>query len=115
MLPSEYVAKGWCQEVSAIDANDQPVGNYSLMPTAVKWCAFGAIHAATESHTISGAHRDDLMDIMRQKVALKTNHVCGSFIEWQDEPERTMIEVFELLRECEVEYLGKNFVEEALQ
>ena len=45
MLPSEYLAKGWCQDTTAIDRH-RNLTDYRGSD-AVAWCFVGAIGAAT--------------------------------------------------------------------
>ena len=51
MKPSEYLAKGWCQNCFAIDANGSSVS--ALNPAAIAWCIHAAVVRSVKDGTIT--------------------------------------------------------------
>ena len=87
MKPSEYVAKGWCQGMSARTANGDACRSDS--PYACKWCIAGSIGIA---------YPEDIQ--RRMIVSNKLYDVLGhsQISKWNDDPKRTQAEVVQLLQ-----------------
>ena len=85
MKPSEYIRKGWCQDVSALDSEGQPVKGRD--ESACAWC----IHGAFDASLGKGITRwgDDWVRL--------GNHLNESPIDWNDTPGRTQDEVIAAL------------------
>ena len=73
MKPSEYIQKGWCQNVNALDAENKACNPWS--PYATKWCLVGAIHAAYPSDALT---RIEVTTKIRE--VLHSPHISG----WND-------------------------------
>lgn len=87
MKPSEYVRKGWCQRVAAVDKLGLPCYPTSRMAHA--WCAIGAIEAAYPNDNKKFADTTE-------KLYLKLKGL-DSIGEWNDAPTRTQAQVVALL------------------
>ena len=90
-LPSEYVAKCWCQGADARDKAGGAVDTIDIR--AACWCPSGAINAAYHAkyETVSR-----LEDALAAKVG-------EQWVAWNDAPERTQGEVVALLQAVEKE------------
>ena len=89
MLPSEYVALGWCKFMLAMNNVGQIVGINSS--DAVKWCALGAISRFAQNDN----------QLYYQYVAELSNIVGMPAQRWNDFPHRTQQEVVSVLKEVE--------------
>lgn len=78
------IEKGWCQRAFAKDANGKKV--FSWHPSAVCWCAIGAINATEPNN--GGPWR------YLEKVVGRSPDT------WNDAPERTQAEVIEAFRKA---------------
>ena len=86
MKPSQYIAKGWCQGVSAQDSNGHVCRNDA--PYATNWCLIGALAAAYPERN---EHRFNVTLNLQSKLG----HL--QFAKWNDDPKRTKQEVIALL------------------
>lgn len=87
MKPSEYIRKGWCQRMAAMDSNGLPCAPTSRI--ACKWCVIGAIDAA-----YSGDNRR--FTIITEKLYPIVGAAQG-IGGWNDEPTRTQADAIALL------------------
>lgn len=87
MKPSEFVAKGWCQGMSARTSNGSACAADSSQATC--WCLIGSINAA---------YPEDIRQ--REQVAGKLLNKLSTFrfAQWNDDPKRTQAEVVQLLQ-----------------
>lgn len=89
MLPSEYLAQGWCQEVSAKDQAGNRIP--SKDPEAKEWCFMGAVEAWGGN---SVGYREKALELLLLPVP---EIILGSPLpNWNDQPERTQAEVVAL-------------------
>ena len=70
MRPSDYLKRGWCQDVPAVDAAGVSVP--SRDPAAVKWCMIGALSAV---YSVT----DDPWWQLRRVLRTLTRRSPGSF------------------------------------
>lgn len=99
MLPSEYVAKGWCQGYSARDADGEFVDPAS--DHACCWCLIGALEASCASQSLTS-----------KEWRLVWENLCraiGTFeaADWNDDPDRSQAEVIAALQDAERKVLGE--------
>ena len=87
MRPSEYIQRGWCQHVSAVDSG----GDFCMpdSPTAARWCLIGALVAAYPE-------RNQHREAVTTKLMRKLGHL--QFARWNDTPGRTQAEVVTVLQ-----------------
>lgn len=96
MLPSEYLAQGWCQGHSARNK----MGNYILARDfrAKKWCFMGAMEASGLGRGAKGivlwtSYRDKAQELLHLPVR---SSLCADIPAWNDQPDRTQAEVVAL-------------------
>ena len=82
-------AGGWCQHVGARNARGWPV--HPDDPTAVQWCAMGAIFA-------TGADAKTMTAAIRLAESRLDSVPPWKLVPWQDRPYRTVAEVITLFR-----------------
>lgn len=80
----DYIRKGWTQNRFARDADGK--GTTSWYPEAVCWCAQGAINAAYHHYEDA---RKAAFDAFAKVIGIT------AFVDWNDSPERTHVEVIE--------------------
>ncbi len=95
MLPSEYLAQGWCQHTNArsMGGEHTPARN----PNAVKWCFKGAVYAA-------GADPSSYLDkaLELQNLSAEPGLQGIRVANWNDRPLRTQTEVVALAWRVEI-------------
>lgn len=93
---AEIVEQGWCQQDSAQRADG--TRTYSYDPTAVRWCALGAVHkAALELGQPLGSTRAAWL--LNRRINLR-RPVHISINAWNDLPRRQAGQVAQFLREA---------------
>lgn len=91
--------ENWCQEATALDANDHPV--YARDKTAVRWCAYGHLRRAFPTDHEFDAAVKKLEQAIQPAVIAEEQPPPppGQIIQplgianWNDDPDRTAEEV----------------------
>ena len=86
--PSEIASKGWCQGHHAVTANDVPCSLVS--PHAAKFDILGAVMLGR----VRGYDVGGRVLVLRDAMPHNSN-----LIHWNDAPDRTVMDVVQLLRE----------------
>lgn len=85
MKPSEYIRKGWCQRLYAVDEYEAPCHPTSSLACA--WCLEGAIQAA---YPYEEGKRIGITKQLSMRVG-------PGIVLWNDDPSRKQQQVIELL------------------
>ena len=96
---------GWTQGTYARNAEGLSIGTYD--PTAVSYCAHGAIFAAGDLLHVNAKTREEALDLLRKEIDLY--YIPG----WNDDPERTFSQVRETFRRAA--FAGAAATEETRQ
>ena len=104
MLPSDWVAQGWCQNMSASDSEGNRVS--SLNPKAVKVCAIESVWKtypeSLEDLSVFQKRGIYVIALIHEIHKLVGGELQGvSLVNWNDTPGRTQEEVIEVLRKVE--------------
>lgn len=95
-LARGLVWKGWCQGVSARDANNEPVLSHSK--EAERWCASGAITCSSrffaKEPSLYADVREEAMHYF-QRQGLPAGDMCQSITRWNDQDYRTHLDVLD--------------------
>jgi len=99
LLPSEYLAQGWCQEASAMEQNgDRIAPNHCK---AKKWCFIGAMYASgigtdktTEGRRVFFSYRAKVMELL--ELPFDEIGLISNIANWNDKLDRTQAEVVAL-------------------
>lgn len=102
MLPSDYISKGWCQNVNARGEHGTPVPWDD--PFATSFCMSGALVKSYSEEGITRQQRVMIANHLRLKLG-DTLRAHEGFIVWQDNPDRTKEEVLAIMLEAEKEIL----------
>ena len=85
--PSQYIAKGWCQGMSAQEVSGESCNANDS--NAMSWCLIGSLQAAYPT-------RDEAFEKVVNKLVKKLDTIA--LAKWNDDPKRTQAEVIELLQ-----------------
>ena len=98
-LPSEIVAKGWCQGHVAEDEKGNPVDPQSRR--AVRRCMRAAGMKAWRTDLVGSAENQGFQEWEFIVHSVMPNGWHSSYQDWEDAPERTKEEVLAVLRKTE--------------